>query len=749
MDVTEPIAVTWTSYTEENGTLTLSWSSSGGKSNHIFILERSTLESDWVPEDGVSYSAGYNDNLKYCGSDTFYTDDSLSVGETYYYRLFAADNSLSYSSPIGLTISLKSNGLSAVEAPILRHISQKSYYIDLGWTQPGGNCSGFIILKSQIPITWRPDNGTSYTNGEAVSGASVVWTGTDNYFSDTEVSKGHEYYYKIFAYNDGYLYSSGLHCQLLFETESNLEYDRIPWVDNYMIYYGPLNSTAINTAKKYDLVIIHPSNNGITRDQVRQIQRGFDAGDPSDDVLVVAYVAVGEDLRTISFYPVGAIQPDYDAMLLDDRFVRNGIGPRVDPRGAKPNGGILSYNYSIGSMSQGGSGFASYYLDDNDVVNGVNGGKGDGLPDFNESWRGAFVNAGDPLWFQEVDQMRFAKDKVYGLQELLTTSAGEGLGVDGIFMDAMDTFAPNNWTDQTSPVQTEFEWTAPGFSDFIKRMKDKYPDKIVIQNRAVFLFRPGFPQQYLKYSSRHYIDFLVFESFRLNSSSSENYNSMYYQDNLNNYAPPILAEAGREDGFQVLSLGYAEGVTVNESDLDSESYNTELIEDIRVTQNIGFRHYLTNRYVDNPNSYVLDKGDWSDTEAPVWSSVYNQVLSTSPTPRYGLLKAEAVGGGTIRVFWDIALDKYSVDYYLYFDTSPLDFSGNSKLDGIQRVTLHPRIPEDYQSLSTAMTNSLYPFYDDAEGFTSGRTYYLCIRAVDRSPAGNMDSNTSSLYLMAK
>jgi len=297
------------------------------------------------------------------------------------------------------------------------------------------------------------------------------------------------------------------------------------------------------------------NNNSITRDQVRAIQRGFDSTDPFDDVLVIAYVAVGEDLRTTQFYPVGEAVPDYAAMLADERFVRNGQGPRVDPRGPMPDGGVLEYNYSIGSPSPGGMGFASYYLDDNDTVNG----SPDGKPGFNNSWRGVFVNAGDPLWFEEVDEMLYSRDGVYGLQELLTTSVGEGLGADGVFMDALDTCAPNGWTDSGDVVQTEFEWTAPGYADFISRLKEKYPEKLVVQNRAVFFFRNGFVQQYLKYTTRPYIDFLVFESFRLNSSDTENYNEQFYYDNRYNYAPPILAEAGRDDGFQVLSLGYAEG----------------------------------------------------------------------------------------------------------------------------------------------------------------------------------------------
>jgi len=175
-----------------------------------------------------------------------------------------------------------------------------------------------------------------------------------------------------------------------------------------------------------------------------------------------------------------------------------------------------------------------------------------------------------------------------------------------------------------------------------------------------------------------------------------------------------------------------------------------LVEDITVTQNIGFRHFLSNRQVDHINAYVLDYGSWADNEAPAWTSVYNENYALTPPgapePRYGLLKAETVGNGTIRVYWDLAQDKYQVDYYLYYNTTEIDFDGNPQLEGMPRIKLEPRMPEDYRTHTGSMIDSLYPFYDDVEGFTSGVKYYLAIRAVDRSTEMNMDTNESTLYL---
>ncbi len=60
------------------------------------------------------------------------------------------------------------------------------------------------------------------------------------------------------------------------------------------------------------------------------IQDGIDKHDPRDDVLVLAYISIGEDVRTIGL-------TDED-MLRDARFVGDASGPRVDPRGPDLDG---------------------------------------------------------------------------------------------------------------------------------------------------------------------------------------------------------------------------------------------------------------------------------------------------------------------------------------------------------------------------------------------------------------------------
>src|SRR5580704_7906920 len=86
----------------------------------------------------------------------------------------------------------------------------------------------------------------------------------------------------------------------------------------YLIYYGNWTASQVDYARtNYHLVILHPASN-ITSNDIATIKRGQDniAG-TADDVLVLAYLSLGEDDRA------GA------------PFVGDGLGPRVDPRASE------------------------------------------------------------------------------------------------------------------------------------------------------------------------------------------------------------------------------------------------------------------------------------------------------------------------------------------------------------------------------------------------------------------------------
>lgn len=494
---------------------------------------------------------------------------------------------------------------------------------------------------------------------------------------------------------------------------------------SYMIYYGELDDEIIEKAMEYKVVILHPKMGDVTRDQVQRIR--------ASGTIVLGYIAIGEDLRTAGMTP--------EEMKSDPRFTGDGSGPRVDPR---PSGTTsLDGVNPGGNPSPGGTGYASYYLDDNNF---------DGKPDINPIFNCAFTNIGDPAWFEVLEQMTIdGREKIPGIKEILTDEYGRGLGCDGLFLDTIDTCAPNAYTDDSSPNKTKFEWTAPGVAQFMKTLKEKYPDKLILQNRGIFFYNPQLA--HYKYNPRTYVDYVMFESYMLDSNTTTLCYGGYAADNRYNYAPKLIAEASRPDGFQVLSLGYAEGPEeyhLKETLLGNSSDGLEpLLEDIAVAQDeAGFMHYITDGGVVLVNDFVITHESKVDNAAPTWSSTYNTSTSwppEAPTPRVGIQQAEPMEDGVI-LRWDVAMDRNPVTYVLYYQTEPFDFKKDPELKNATSLELVPEVGDGYEN---GVGPNVYPFQAKLEGLGSKKTYYFLIRARDRSENHNEDDNQVTIKATTK
>ena len=505
---------------------------------------------------------------------------------------------------------------------------------------------------------------------------------------------------------------------------------------NYAVYYGPIDANSIARLQQFDAVVIHPAPQAggviLTRADVAAIQQGRDPAVATDDVIVLCYLAVGEDLRTAALT---------DAQLrADPRFIGDGTGPRVDPRGplAYP-GGLSLANIDVkGAPSPGGVGLASWLLDDNSYAAGV----ADGLPDRNPSFGGTYVNMGDPAWFNVIESMSSLQGDVPGLREILTTSFGRGLGCDGVLLDAIDTVAPNSFG------ATKFEWTAPGAKIFMERLRQRYPSALVMQNRGLFFFHSGLPQY--AFTTRETIDALLFESYRLDSSPGDFFNPTFFCFNKRDYMPKVLAEASLNRGFRVFSLGYAEGppepgtgATLRDTLEGRSQYGLDmLLQDIDEAEKVaGFRHYLTNAALDVLNDFVMARRV-SVPGAPRWSSTVNNKDCADadpdalPTPRPGLQAVVPISRG-VQVFWDVALAENGVKYVLYYKTSPFNFTAPEPLQGASVVRINP-IP--LSSNPVAGTIPPFPLSATINDLSPDQTYFFLLRAREDSDGFPEEAN---------
>lgn len=504
---------------------------------------------------------------------------------------------------------------------------------------------------------------------------------------------------------------------------------------SYAITYGALSEADINVLKTYPLVIVHPYNGNITRSQIMSIKEGVIPSDHTDNPVVLCYISIGEDTRTFELTA--------SDMLKESRFKGDGSGPSVDPRAV----GVKSL---VGVNPRGiatNGGFASYYVNDNAVICN---GSADKIPDENFYFKTRFVNAGDPLWYTTVRDMimDINTHTPPGLKELLTGNYGKGLGCDGVFLDTVDTAAPNKYTSCSDANHSKSEWTAKGFSDFMRNLRADFPDKVILQNRGLFFFDPR--EAHYEVSARGVIDIGFFESYYLDNDSATTV-SPYFEDNKYNAAYKIMAEANRPDGFKMLSLGYANGFNGPKPGIDIQALTGTssvgydiLMNDVQESLFVGFRPYMTSAFVDLVNPFVKNNAVMADSTPPVWQSVYNenyQYIAKPPAPRVGIQKIVSGAAGSVTVSWDVAVDMNKVSYVLYYSVTPFDFNN---LSAATRVVLIPAVGDGYSTIWAASNpdsaiGSFFPYQSVISGLHPGTSYDFVIRAIDS--LGNEDSNT--------
>ncbi|MDK2972484.1 MAG: hypothetical protein PWP23_2239 [Candidatus Sumerlaeota bacterium] len=474
--------------------------------------------------------------------------------------------------------------------------------------------------------------------------------------------------------------------------------------DAYLVYYGNWDAAKVNTARNnYDLVILHPQSN-LTAAHVAAIKAGPDAiAGTADDVLVVAYLSVGEDDRPAA--PVAG----------------GGTGPRVDPRpsDSTPLAYIEDNNAWLGDPSPGGTAYASYYLDDSDS---------DGNPDQNSIFGAYYVNAGDPAWYAVLKSMVYATDGQAGIDEILTTTVGRGLGCDGLFLDTLDTAAPNSFG-------TAYEWTAPGMQDLVRNIALDYPGALLIGNRGLFFFNPNLKNY--DYNFRSELSALMFESYHTDSSNA-NRITPGFDSNKHEYAPKLNAEAGYADGFTLIALGYDNPADLTPAEIEQD-----------YTEMQGEQGWLAYRSVVTLDQIHTDQAAWNaanpDVSAPVWDSTAATSADSdsvtpgnqAPTPRTGIQEAEP-GDGQVTVRWDVARDQTQpVRYNIYYtDEAALDFGTATKI-----AHAVPTQPDDY---ARGTGTNRFPYEYTVTGLTNGTTYKFAVRAEDSLAVPLEEANTVEL-----
>ena len=403
--------------------------------------------------------------------------------------------------------------------------------------------------------------------------------------------------------------------------------DGISSNSRYTIYYGAdFGPANIALLAQFDVVVLEAGVATCTPAVVAELQRRGVRH-------VIGYISIGEEP---AFVPISA---------------GDGTGP---------------VRFAGGSIVPGSNGVASYYVDQ--AWSGA-AYLSDGQPDVNGGFGSRFVNP-NAAWRALLDAQRIngVPRSIAGLAQLAgprasdtDTDRAHNFGFDGFFLDTLDTAGPY------ANAAGYYPWTAPAMRDTVQFIRERYPDKIVFANRGLFFFNPGLvnPTYNIRsydYSIRPFIHALLLESYYLDSNAANTGVSPYFGDNKYNFAPKIIAEANRPDGFTVFALDYQ----MNRSPaLYTQAVNESALQN-------GWLSYLApNGGLDPIGTYVRDNPPAPDTAAPVWDSTGSPPFSPNDVPdRIGIQStAPGAQAGEVIIHWDVARDQTPpVKYHVYRST---------------------------------------------------------------------------------
>lgn len=174
-DVVPPSAPIVTEISSENNTVVISWLKLFESDLAGYKIYRS--------EDSLS---GFTEISSLMKEQISFTDNTASIGKTYYYKISSIDNSgnVSYSLQPSV-ITLISDNIQAPQIKINLTLNRESNTVDVSWEalqNPSSPITGYFVVRRDN------DEEYSYTKSELVTGLN---------FSDTTVESPAKYYYSI------------------------------------------------------------------------------------------------------------------------------------------------------------------------------------------------------------------------------------------------------------------------------------------------------------------------------------------------------------------------------------------------------------------------------------------------------------------------------------------------------------------------------------------------------------------------
>lgn len=196
-----------------SSSLDVSWTAPGaGVDGGGYLVVRGTADPTTAPNVNGIYAIGNTiaagEEVVYIGTANSFTDASLSVSTTYYYRIYTVDKAFNYSSPVA--VNGTTTALSGPENPTVELTTTTATSNSFTWTKNAAGNDVMLVYKMTDDIG-TPTDGVAYPVGGDMNGATVLYNGGDQTsYTHTDLTPNTTYYYKAFSVDVTVKYSVGL-----------------------------------------------------------------------------------------------------------------------------------------------------------------------------------------------------------------------------------------------------------------------------------------------------------------------------------------------------------------------------------------------------------------------------------------------------------------------------------------------------------------------------------------------------------
>ncbi len=208
---TQPTALVFGAVT--NTSIPISFTAAAPAAAGYIAVRKAGSAPTTDPVDGNAYTAGTtlgDGTVVFSGTSTSFTDNGLASGTTYFYKIYSFNGSAAttnYLTSVAALSGSKATTSSLATEPTAQPATllfgtATDVAIPVSFTAPATPPSGYIaVRKAGSASTADPVDGAAYTSGAVLGDGVVAYSGSATSFTDTGLTAGTTYFYKIYSFN--------------------------------------------------------------------------------------------------------------------------------------------------------------------------------------------------------------------------------------------------------------------------------------------------------------------------------------------------------------------------------------------------------------------------------------------------------------------------------------------------------------------------------------------------------------------